>query len=336
MDTTTEILSIRNLQVWYKVYGGYLKVIDGIDFDVAAGEKVGLVGETGSGKTTTMKAVMRLLPVQARIPGGEILFMGNDVLRMGRRRLSQFRSSGVSMIFQDPTASLNPVFKVGSQLGAAIRSSMGKRDFSRLSKKEQIYESSKAVLGNVALPDPDRILNNYPFQLSGGMRQRICIALAVSTARTMLIADEPTTSLDVTIQAQILDLIRKIVEQKRTSLVLITHSLGVAREMTDCVYVMYAGTIIEVAKTQKLYENPLHPYTQGLLVSVPRLTGGGFANGIPGRIPDYLNPPGGCRFAPRCPKAFDICREKKPPFFEVAPDQKVACFLYNNGGCAQV
>ncbi|MBN2322249.1 MAG: ABC transporter ATP-binding protein, partial [Spirochaetes bacterium] len=204
----------------------------------------------------------------------------------------------------------------------------------KLSRKERIYERSKAVLSNVALPDPDRILRNYPFQLSGGMRQRICIALAVSTARTMLIADEPTTSLDVTIQAQILDLIRKIVDEKRTSLVLITHSLGVAREMTDRVYVMYAGTMIEVARTERLYDNPLHPYTQGLLVSVPRLTGGGFANGIPGRIPDYLNPPAGCRFAPRCPKVFDACRERKPPFFEIAPDHKVACFLYDKRGSA--
>lgn len=184
----------------------------------------------------------------------------------------------------------------------------------------------------MALPDPDRILKNYPFQLSGGMRQRICIALAMSTACTLLIADEPTTSLDVTIQAQILDLIIKLVREEKTSLILITHSLGVTREITDRVYVMYAGTIIETSKTDQLYEKPLHPYTQGLLISVPKLTGGGFADGIPGRIPDYLHPPSGCRFRPRCSRAMDIYGKEKPPLFEVDKDHRAACFLYKDQG----
>jgi peptide/nickel transport system ATP-binding protein len=337
MAVSAQLLAVRDLKVWYKVYGGYLKVLDGIDLDVARGEKVGIVGETGSGKTTMMKAIMRLLPGQARIPQGQVLFDGHDVLKMRRRDLRGYRAGGISMIFQDPTASLNPVFKIESQLGAAICSARtasgvpaGQRA-TRLSRA-QIRTVSNAVLSSVALPDPDRILRSYPFQLSGGMRQRICIALALSTARTMLIADEPTTSLDVTIQAQILDLIRNLVEERRTSLILITHSLGVAREMTDRIYVIYAGTMIEVARTEKLYRDPLHPYTQGLLVSVPKLTGGGFANGIPGSIPSYLNPPKGCRFAPRCPRVLDECVRSKPPLFEIREGQKVACFLYGKRG----
>jgi peptide/nickel transport system ATP-binding protein len=189
-----------------------------------------------------------------------------------------------------------------------------------------------SILSQVSLPDPERILTNYPFQLSGGMRQRTCIALALSTARKLLIADEPTTSLDVTIQAEILQLVDQIVRDHGTSLVLITHSLGVARRMTDRIYVMYAGTIVETAATADLYARPLHPYTAGLFASVPRLTGQGFADGIPGRLPDYLSPPAGCRFHPRCPRAMERCAREKPRLVETGPGHRTACFLFDGQG----
>ena len=348
------VLSIQNLSVWYRVYGGYLKVVNGIDMEVFAGEKVALVGETGCGKTTSMKAVMRLLPLNARVPGGKILFRGDDVLAMGKREVRRYRRQGLSMIFQDPTASLNPVFTVGSQFSEVVGRYDEEGGEEAKPSRKRVRELSLEVLRKVALPDPERIMKSYPFQLSGGMRQRICIALALSTAQALLIADEPTTSLDVTIQSQIIELIGKLVEERKTSLILITHSLGVAREVTERIHVMYAGTIIEVARTSELYERPLHPYTQGLLTSVPRLTGGGFADGIPGRIPEYLHPPEGCRFHPRCPKVMDVCRTERPPFYTVdggnvagayggvSPggagghnaagcDHRVACFLYRRG-----
>ncbi|MEW6398002.1 MAG: ABC transporter ATP-binding protein [Bacillota bacterium] len=319
------LLEIQDLQVWYRVYGGTLKVLDGVRFQVRPGEKVGLVGETGCGKTTTMKTLMRILPRQALVPLGRVLFKGRDVLGMRARDLHFLRGQGVAMIFQDPTAALNPVFTVGEQMTDVIRYSgvLGKLH-------KTVREVAVEALRQAALPDPERILHNYPFQLSGGMRQRVCIAMALATARELLIADEPTTNLDVTIQDQVLRLIRRLVEEKGTSLILITHSLGVAREMTNRVYVMYAGSMVEVAPTEELFENPLHPYTLGLLGSIPKLTGEGIAEGIAGRIPDYLNPPSGCRFHPRCQRALPECAREKPPFFEVGPEHQVACFRYRD------
>jgi peptide/nickel transport system ATP-binding protein len=321
------LLDIRNLNVWYRVYGGALKVLNGVNFTVGFGERVGLVGETGCGKTTTMKAVLRILPRQARIPQGEILLHGRDVLRMSPRELSDLRGRGLSMIFQDPTSALNPVFTIGQQLYEVIRYSAGTSGAHIRDKKGVALRA----LQEARLPDAERMLGSYPVQLSGGMRQRSCIAFAIATARDLLIADEPTTNLDVTIQDQVLRLIKDLVQKKGTSLILITHSLGLAREVTDRVYVMYAGSMIEMAPTRELFDSPLHPYTQGLLASVPRLTGGGFAEGIPGRIPDYKDPPTGCRFHPRCPHAFGPCSKSVPPFFEAGQGHKVACYLYQEG-----
>jgi peptide/nickel transport system ATP-binding protein len=301
-----------------------LKVLNGVTFRVGFGEKVGLVGETGCGKTTTMKALLRILPHQAVISKGEILVHGKDVLKMNKRELAELRGHGLSMIFQDPTSALNPVFTIGQQLYDVIRYATGEN----LKDKHNV---ALKALREARLPDPERMLSSYPVQFSGGMRQRACIAFAIATARDLLIADEPTTNLDVTIQDQVLRLIRDLVEQKGTSLVLITHSLGLARETTDRVYVMYAGNMIEMASTEELFENPLHPYTQGLLASVPRLTGGGFAEGIPGRIPDYKDPPAGCRFHPRCPHAFGPCTKELPPAFDRGNGHQVVCYLYRNG-----
>lgn len=320
------LLDIRDLHVWYRVYGDTLKVLNGVNFTVEMGERVGLVGETGCGKTTTMKAVVRILPKLARIPRGEILVHGQDVLKMSSRELHSLRGRSLSMIFQDPTAALNPVFTIGQQLHDIIRYSTGSADHDEKDGRKIALRA----LREARLPDPERMLDSYPIQLSGGMRQRVCIAFAIATTRELLIADEPTTNLDVTIQDQVLSLIRDLVEQRGTSLILITHALGLAREMTDRVYVMYAGNMIEVSETKELFAHPLHPYTLGLLASMPRLTGGGFAEGIPGRIPDYRNPPSGCRFHPRCPRAFDPCSETKPPFFDVDAGHKVACFLYQS------
>ena len=228
------------------------------------------------------------------------------------------------MIFQDPTASLNPVFTIGDQLTDTIRYSSIEETLS----KRKIRTRAVSALQDVALPDPERILDNYPIQLSGGMRQRICIAMALSSRSKLLIADEPTTSLDVTIQAQVLKLLGKLVLEKDTSTILITHSLGVVREWTERVYVMYAGGMVETAKTEDLFRSPLHPYTQGLMKAVPKLTGEGIALGISGRIPDYLNPPSGCRFHPRCPHTMDMCKKQLPRYFNAGDTHQVACFLY--------
>ncbi len=319
------LLEVKDLHVHFDIYGGTLKVLDGVNLSVQSGQKVGLVGETGCGKTTTMKAILRILPVPpARIAAGEIYFKGQDVLKMGQNELRKVRGEGISMIFQDPTAALNPVFTVGQQLSSVIKYSVEGKKLS----KRQIREQALIPLREVSLPDPERMLDSYPIQLSGGMRQRVCIAMALVASRDLLIADEPGTSLDVTIEDQILRLLHRLVEDKNVSVILITHTLGVVRETTDQVYVMYAGNMVEVAATQELFANPLHPYTHGLMEAVPRLTGGGVSDGIPGRIPQYIKPPPGCRFHPRCPQAMDICKQEKPSFYRLGHDHQVACFLY--------
>ncbi|WP_027363599.1 ABC transporter ATP-binding protein [Desulfotruncus alcoholivorax] len=318
------ILDIRDLHVWYRTYGGYAKVLDGVNLFVHKGEKVGLVGEAGCGKTTTMRSVLRILPEsQVHTPRGQILYHGQDILQMNQRELHHVRTGGVSMIFQEPAAALNPVFTVGTQITDVIK-------YSGLSKQEKQKDNIKNLamqaISEVYIADPERIMNSYPNQLSGGMKQRICIAMAIVTARELLIADEPGTALDVTIQDQVHKLLRGLVEKKGMSLIMITHSLGVAREMTDRIYVMYAGNIVEVAKSGDLFRKPRHPYTLGLLESVPKLTGGGMAEGIYGQIPDYLRPPGGCRFHPRCPRAIARCQEEKPNLADLGDGHQVACF----------
>jgi len=321
------LLDIKDLRVEFKVYGGILKVVDGIDFRVYRGEKVGLVGETGCGKTTTMKAVLRILPVPpARIATGNIIFKGQNLTQMKDKEVRKVRGSGISMIFQDPTAALNPVFTIGQQMVPIIKNASPENK--KLSKRE-LRQKALIPLREVALADPERMLDSYPIQLSGGMRQRVCIGMALSTNPELLIADEPGTSLDVTIQDQVLRLLRDLVAKKGSSVILITHTLGIVREMTDRVYVMYAGNMVEVAPTRELFTNPLHPYTQGLMEAVPKLTGGGVASGIPGRIPSYRDPPTGCRFHPRCSRAMDICQREKPPHYLVGESHEVACFLYD-------
>jgi peptide/nickel transport system ATP-binding protein len=327
------LLDIRDLHVEFKVYGGRSRVLDGVNLYVRPAEKVGLVGETGCGKTTTMRAIMGILPAnQAIVPKGEILFKGRDVLNMKNAELQRLRSTGASMIFQDPTAALNPVFTIGEQIQDVVK-------YAWAASKEKTGQSTREAaikaLSEVALPDPERILSNYPIQLSGGMRQRVCIAMSIVTKRELLIADEPGTSLDVTIQDQVLRLLHDLVEKKRTSVILVSHSLGVVREMTDRVYVMYAGTIAESASTKDLFSSPKHPYTQALMDCVPKLTGGGIAQGIAGRMPEYLNAPIGCRYQPRCTEALDICAQVKPPLTMVGDGHLVACHLCGAGKTPQ-
>ncbi|MCG8352519.1 MAG: ABC transporter ATP-binding protein [Chloroflexales bacterium] len=304
-----------------------MSVLNGINLVVRPGEKVGLVGETGCGKTSAMKAILRILPAPpAQITGGHIHFKGQDVLQMSPKALQGVRGNGISMIFQDPTAALNPVFTIGQQLNAVIKYSASNRN---KAAKRQIRQAAISALSEVSLADPERLLNAYPVQLSGGMRQRVCIAMALAAQPELLLADEPGTALDVTIQDQVLRLLRNLVEEKNTSVILITHTLGVVRQATDRVYVMYAGDMIESAPTSMLFANPRHPYTQGLMEAVPRLNGGGVAEGIPGRIPDYRNPPTGCRFHPRCPRVMSICRREKPSGYPVDDGHEVACFLFD-------
>lgn len=322
--STDPILEIRDLHVGYRVYKGFLKVVNGVNITVQKGEKIGLVGEAGCGKTTTMKSVIRVLPIPpGHISKGEVLFKGKDLLRVDLRKVRG--AEGLSMIFQDPMAALNPTFTIGTQLMDVIKYSENKGH--KTSEISSGRGRTIQILRDVAMPDPERIMKNYPIQLSGGMQQRVCIGIALIGARDVLIADEPGTSLDVTIQDQIHRLLQKLVEEKGLAIILVTHSLGVVREITDRMYVMYAGDIVETAKTKELFANPLHPYTQGLLASIPKLTGGAIAMGIEGRIPNYLNPPIGCRFYPRCKDAMAICEREKPPLFDVGDGHQVACFL---------
>ena len=328
-----KLLDIQDLSVWYKTYRGFAEVVDHINLYVGKGEKIGLVGESGCGKTTTMKMVMRTLDERGiKVgEGSKLLFGGEDILAMDAKALLDLRRRKISMISQSPMAALNPVFTIGQQMMDVLKYS---GQFDKHDKKGMLDAARKAI-DSVMIPDPDRILNSYPHQLSGGMRQRICIATSLLTPRQLLIADEPGTALDVTVQGQIHKLLRRLVEEEKRSLIMITHSLGVVRELVDRIYVMYAGNIVENCDTAELFKNPLHPYTQGLLACVPRLTGGGISAGIYGYIPSYVNPPKGCRFFNRCPHCTERCKQEKPGTYMAAENHAVSCFLYEDKGPAQ-
>lgn len=323
------LLEVKNLHVGFRIFEGHLRVLNGVCLDVKDGERVGLVGETGCGKTTIVKSILRVLPTPpARVTGGEINYRGRDVLTMSRREMQALRRHELTAIFQDPLQSLNPVFTIGTQLRDIVKDSAIGRG-RRLSRRE-IESRCIEALRETGMPDPERIMTNYPIQLSGGMRQRVCIAEALSTNANLMLADEPTTNLDVTIQDQILRKLDEMVEERGASVVMITHSMGVVRDLTERVNIMYAGSIVEMGETREVLQNPMHPYTQGLMASVPKLTGEGINEGIPGRIPSYLDPPSGCRFHPRCSRQMEICSTESPPppFFEIANAHQVACYLY--------
>lgn len=324
-----KLLDIQNLSIGYKTYRGVAKVVNKINMYVNKGEKIGLVGESGCGKTTTMKTILRTIsPEIVEIPKeGKIYFNGQSVLDLNQRELLSFRRTGVSMISQSPMSALNPVFTIGQQLRDIIKYS----EFHENTSPKEYDEIAMKAIESVMLSDPERLMKSYPHQLSGGMRQRICIASALVMPKELLIADEPCTALDVTVQDQIHRLLRVLVEEKKRSLIMITHSLGVARDLVDRIYIMYGGEIVETCKTSDIFDNPCHPYTQGLLKCVPRLSGGGLSQGIYGYVPDYVNPPSGCRFSTRCPHVMERCRIEKPVESEVSPGHFVSCLLYNNG-----
>ncbi|MCK5246036.1 ABC transporter ATP-binding protein [Candidatus Bipolaricaulota bacterium] len=320
------MLTLRDLDVRFRAYEGLSYVLDGVNLHVLEGERVGLVGETGCGKTVAMKATMGILrSPPAQFPRGEILLNGRDVLRMKPSEILDMKGKVVSMIFQDPLTSLNPVFTIGQQIIDVIRFGRKRRVFSG---RKQLRAIATEALTTVRLPDPERILKLYPLELSGGMRQRVLIAMALVNCPRLLIADEPGTALDVTIQAQILKLLKGLVDSAGIAVLLITHDLGVVREIAERVYIMYAGQISESGQVEDVFDDPMHPYTTGLLASVPRLTGGLLAEGIPGSVPDYTEAPPGCRFHPRCPHVMEICSQRKPAMTALSAIRNVACYLH--------
>lgn len=333
------MLAVRNLRISFVGLEGVAHVLNGVDLHVGRGEKVGLVGETGCGKSITVKAVMDILKQPpARIDSGEIWFQGRDLLRLDPSARRVLRARSMAMIFQDPMASLNPVFTVGQQLEEVIWwrrwPESGPLEYWLRRRRRDLRGEVRAMalnaLAQVQFPDPERVYRSYPFQLSGGMRQRVLIAMALVMEPELIIADEPGTALDVTTQDQILRLLDRLVAEKQTALLIITHHLGVVRQLTDRVYVMYAGEVVEEGATADLFRNPSHPYTQGLLRSVPRLTGEGLGAGIDGMIPDYYAPPPGCRFAPRCAYATERCQQRPPlvPVGDGKEGHRAACVLY--------
>ncbi len=315
------LLEIKDLYVHFHTLRGVVKALDGVNLDVDKGEVLGLVGETGSGKTVTGLSILRLLEQNAEIKGGEIIFEGKDLLKLPMSELLKIRGRDISMIFQEPKAALNPVIQVGDQVAEAflIHEKMSKEE-----ARKRVLE----MFTRVGLPDPDRIYKSYPHELSGGMAQRVVISMALALRPKLLIADEPTSALDVTIQAQIMDLFRELIDEFGTSVIYITHDMALAAEISDRIAVMYAGRIVEVADTETIFERPLHPYTQGLLKSIPKLGYKGELFSMKGEIPPLINPPPGCRFHPRCPKRFDPCDKEVPKLIEVDPGHKVACFLF--------
>jgi oligopeptide/dipeptide ABC transporter ATP-binding protein len=328
MSINKPLLEVKNLKTYFYTEDGVVRAVDGVSFDVYPGEVLGLVGESGCGKSVTSLSIMRLISKPGRVDAGEILLDGENLLDLPENEMIKVRGNRISMIFQQPQTALNPVFKVGDQLAEVlnVHQELG---------KEKGSVRAIQLLKMVGVPDPERRAEAYPHELSGGMAQRVMIAMALACVPELLIADEPTTALDVTIQAQILDLMRDLRREMGTSVILITHDLGVVAEMAERVAVMYAGEIVEQADVNSLFDEPLHPYTQGLIGSIPVL--GQIKDKldvIPGSVPNLVNLPEGCRFAPRCQARFkhtlSICTEIKPELEEVKPGHLVRCWLYEN------
>jgi oligopeptide/dipeptide ABC transporter ATP-binding protein len=324
---TDTVLEIENLQTHFFTAGGVVRAVDGVSYTVRSGETLGVVGESGCGKSVTALSILRLVAnPPGRIVGGTIRFSGTNLLDLTETEMEAIRGNDVSMIFQEPMTSLNPLMTVGRQISEAVALHQG------LSRREA-FEQAVEMLRRVHIPEPERRVHAYPHQLSGGMRQRVMIAMALSCGPKVLIADEPTTALDVTIQAQILDLMRELQDRLGTAIILITHDMGVVAENADRVVVMYAGRKVEEASARELFELPGHPYTQGLLGSIPNLEIAAHANSrrarlteIKGMVPSLANLPKGCTFAPRCSFASDECRAAYPPLLQHRPGHWVACW----------
>lgn len=333
--TDAPLLSIQNLALEFDTFDGVYKALDGVSIDLARGESLGIVGETGCGKSITAKSVLGLVPSPpARVRSGRILFEGEDLLAAGEARIRDVRGIDISMIFQDPMTYLNPVFTIGRQLVDVIMAHQRLRPANERMGKAEAKAYAIEMLGRVHLPNPERQFDSYPFQLSGGMRQRVLIAQALSGKPKILIADEPTTALDVTIQAQILDLIKELIDDFGVSVILITHDLGVVATICKRVVVMYAGQVVEDASVEELFDHPTHPYTKGLLDAVPHPgRAASQLSGIAGSLPNLLDPPEGCRFQARCPHATDTCRQK-PALTAIKQEHAVACWHRPGGGDA--
>jgi oligopeptide/dipeptide ABC transporter ATP-binding protein len=335
--TNDSLLTVRDLQVSFESFDGVAEVIDRVNLSVGRGEVVTIAGETGCGKSVTMKAILGLLQQPPAQVDGEILFDDIDLLDVSNKKLDKLKGQRMSLIFQDPMSSLNPVFTIGEQLidtaQFGSRSDTGVLKYFRRkytgSAREHAREQVLEMLREVQMPDPEGIMDRYPTQLSGGMRQRALIAQALLNEPDLLIADEIGTALDVTIHDQILDLLNNLIDEHDLSVLMITHNLGVARQVSDRIYVMYGGRVVETAPTEEVFEAPRHPYTQGLIASIPRLTGQEMAKGIDGTVPEYLEPPQGCRFHPRCPYAHERCRSIRPETYEMEPQSGVECVLYD-------
>ncbi|MEL7623841.1 MAG: ABC transporter ATP-binding protein [Clostridiales bacterium] len=319
-----QILQVNNLKTYFFTASGTAKAVDGVSFTMNRGQIMGIVGESGSGKSVTASSLIRLLPKTGSIVDGEVIFDGHDMRRIANRELLKLRGSEISMIFQDPMTSLDPVFKIGDQMIELIRT------HKNLSQQEA-YRTAVEMLHLVGIPEPESRMNAYPHELSGGMCQRVIIAMAISCQPKFIIADEPTTALDVTVQAQILGLLKKLRDEMGVSILMITHNLGIVWEMCDTVMVMYGGTTVEYTEMAKLYANPLHPYTWGLLDSMPRLSAPPVEElkAIPGTPPDLRLTGGCCAFYNRCPYMREICAKEVPPLLEVEPGHLVACHRQN-------
>lgn len=323
MDHRETILEIKDLCVQFKTAEGTVTAVDHLDYCLHKGEKLGIVGESGSGKSVSSLGVMQLIPnPPGEITGGEIIYKGKNLVKASEREMQKIRGNEISMIFQEPMTSLNPIIRCGKQIAESLQLHRG------LKKKEAMEEAIK-MMKAVGIANPEVRAYEYPHQMSGGMRQRVMIAMALACRPQILIADEPTTALDVTIQAQILDLIRELNESMETSVLFITHDLGVVSELCDTVIVMYTGHIVEQAPVEELFRNPKHPYTEGLLHAIPRITKDRPPlTTIEGMVPNPTEKIEGCSFSPRCPHATEQCRKAEPPMIQIEEERSVRCWLY--------
>ena len=327
-DPREVILEVRNLRTSFATESGWVHAVDNVSFDVRKGEAVALVGESGCGKSVTAMSIMRLITPPGKITGGEIRFKGLDLATLSEREMRNVRGDDIAMVFQEPMTSLNPVFKIGAQVAEAIR-------IHRKVSRKEARKLAGDMLELVAIPDPRKRLDDYPHQLSGGMRQRVMIAMALSCDPELLIADEPTTALDVTIQAQIMELLASLQQRLGLAILLITHDLGIVAEFCERVVVMYTGRVVEESPVRELFAAPAHPYTRGLLKSLPSVSAGDPAAPhrlptIKGMVPPISNLPRGCKFNPRCPDVMDICLGNEPARMIVSPGHDARCYLHGD------
>jgi oligopeptide/dipeptide ABC transporter ATP-binding protein len=319
---TDPLLAVEKLTTVFDVPGQPVVAVDDVSFEIRKGETLGLVGESGSGKSVTAFSILRLLQSPGRVAAGRVIFQGRDLLSAAESEIRHVRGAGIGLIFQEPMAALNPVMRVGNHISEALL-------VHGMANKREARARAVDLLRAVRITDPEKRVDDYPHQLSGGMRQRVMIAIALACRPPLVIADEPTTALDVTVQAQILDLLREMKKEFNLSLLLITHDLGVIAETADRVAVMYTGRIVEEAPAREIFRNPLHPYTQGLLASIPGGGAGTRLRAIEGTVPGLAALPPGCTFAPRCPYRMDVCTTAVPALVEVRPEHRVRCYLHS-------